>query len=317
MSAPPVIDTLARDAARRLFGAEPETEAPARIAAVEALAGGTGTSTGALRLYRLEGGGDFVEKHTTSALEYALARAQLVDTAAGLPRCPAMLRFLAAAPDPTGGYRLFMERLERVGDNDNWLWGSEARLAEAALAFSQAIAGMRQRHGLTLRPAPDVFGGLAKALAGSGKAEESGRRLAALRDALAGYPPRPAHNDLFWPNIGRAAGSEAPVFLDFALVGDNLPGADFHHFAKGLTKSAQHRAFFLALTARMADLAGIPAGVIRAGACVTAAARARTREARRGRPEAGQRQAQRFMNLAEAALQGDGPGREQQGARGA
>ncbi len=319
MSAPPVIDTLARDAARRLFGAGPETEAPARIAAVEALAGGTGASTGALRLYRLEGGDGFVEKHTSSALEYALARAQLADTAAGLSRCPVMLRFLAAAPDPAGGYRLFMERLEGIGDNNGWLWGAEVALAEAAETFSQAIAGMRQRHGLALRPAPDVFGRLARALAGSesGKEDQIGGRLAALQAALAGYPSRPAHNDLFWPNIGRAPGSGGLVFLDFALVGDNQPGADFHHFAKGLKKSAQHRAFFLALTARAADLAGIPAGIIRAGACMSAAARALTRETRRGRPEAGQHQARRFIDLAEAALQGDGPGEKKNGERGA
>ncbi|MCC6002059.1 MAG: hypothetical protein JJU19_14530 [Pararhodobacter sp.] len=299
MSLPPGIDAAARDVAQSLSGGR--SASGARIVTVQPLTGGTGASTGGLRLYRLDGGGAFIEKRTTSELEYTLARAQLVDTAAGLPRCPAMLRYLAAMPDPAGGYRLFMERLEEVGGNDSWLWGAEARLAEAAEAFSLAIAAMRRRHGLALRPAPDVLAMLGKALTGTKDATDA--QLATLRSALAGYPLRPAHNDLFWPNIGQSQDAETLVFLDFALVGDNLPGAEFHHFAKGLTKSARHRAFFLALTLQAAERASIPAGIMRAGACVTAAARARTRETRRGRPEEGQRLARRFLGLAEDALQ--------------
>lgn len=253
-------------------------------------------------MYTLADGGCFVEKRTRSVVEYTLARAILADVDAGLPAATSMVRFLAAMPDPQGGYRLFMERLDGVGNNDRWLWGAEARLARTASAFSRAIDEMRQRHELTLRPAPDVFCTLTRALCGL----ESGTkmRLGTLQRALRGYPLIPAHNDLFWPNIGSATGSDALVFLDFALVGDNLPGADYHHFATGLTKSPQHRAFFHTVTELAAGRTGTPVEIVRVSACLNAAARACARETKRGKPKKGQRMALRFFNLAEEALQG-------------
>lgn len=294
----PVIDATAQGVAQALAGGA------ARVISVQALSGWTGASTGALLLYQLDGGACFVEKRSRSAVEYALARAILSDATSGLPGCPAILQFLDATIDPNGGYRLFMEQLHGVGDNDSWIWGAEAQLVNATVAFSNAVNDMRQRHNLTLRPAPDVFGALTKVL--SGAETGIGTRLEALRTAMAGYPLVLAHNDLFWPNIGRAPGSDALVFLDFALVGDNLPGADFHHFAKGLTKSVQHRAFFQTATGLAAARAGIPAAIIRSGACLNAATRACARETRRGKPEKGRHMAQRFFTLAEEALQDRG-----------
>ncbi len=296
MSTPlPVVDATVQGVAQRCVGDR------TRIVNVQALSGGASTSTEVLLLYKLIGGSCFVEKRTRSEVEYTLARAILADADAGLPRSTSMLQFLEAVPDPQGGYRLFMERLGGVGKNDIWLWGAEARLVQAAVAFSRAIDDMRQRHDLALRPAPDVFGALTKAL--SGLESRINTRLGAMQRALADYPLMPAHNDLFWPNIGFATGADALVFLDFALVGNSLPGADFHHFAKGLTKSAQHRAFFQTITELAATRTGIPVGIIRAGACLNAASRASARETRRGKPEKGQRMALRFFTLAEEALQ--------------
>ncbi|WP_333827623.1 hypothetical protein [Pararhodobacter sp.] len=281
----------ARAAARQLAGdgAQIDTIAP--------LEGGTANR--GLRLCRLRDGQMFIEKRTASILEYQIAKRVLADQRARHQPCPAMLRFLHATAE-NGEYLLYTERLEGVGTNDGWQWGCEEILARSVHALGQYLE--RLCADMEPRPrAPDILTPLRAAL---GDDTEACTRLTALAPVLQAQRPVMGHNDVFWPNFGLARVPGYFAFLDFALVGPNLPGAEFHHFAQQAGKGARQQAFFQAVTAQYARLLAVPAGLVRCSAYAYAAVRAFSREMRRGREEAGRRSARAFFTQAEAALQG-------------
>lgn len=59
-------------------------------------------------------------------------------------------------------------------------------------------------------------------------------------------PKQLSHNDIFWPNMGITCIDEVTrfVFIDFGMLGLNVPGAELHHFARNLVRSRHDAEFF-------------------------------------------------------------------------
>ncbi|WP_175546747.1 phosphotransferase [Natronohydrobacter thiooxidans] len=59
-----------------------------------------------------------------------------------------------------------------------------------------------------------------------------------------------SHNDIFWPNMGMTMQAEEPVFtfIDFGMLGQNVIGAELHHFARVAIGSQSKMEFFKRLS---------------------------------------------------------------------
>lgn len=285
----PAPSAAALEAARRLAGREAQITAITRLE--------KGTENLGLRLLHLDDGQRLVEKRTASASEFQIAQAVLADQQNGHAPCPAMVRCVHTAEEG-GAYLLYTGWLEDVGANSDWLWGCEEMLARSIHTLGLYLDGLYTRHALT-RQGPDTLTRLQAALRDDAAACQ---RLSAIAPVLEAQPPQMGHNDVFWPNFGRAREPGYFAFMDFALVGPNLPGAEFHHFAQQAQKGRDRQAFFQAVTARYAALLAVPVGLVQCGAYVYAAVRAFRRERRRGREDAGRRAAHGYFRHAEAAF---------------
>lgn len=157
---------------------------------------------------------------------------------------------------------IYMEYLEGAGDQprDN---------LEAVIdAITTSVVSMNR--GMT---APDVQKHAKKILGAWEKKSHAARSSLGLSESREGsvkqaclllmkQPVFMGHNDLFWPNMAIDSRAGTVRFLDFGLVGNNIAGAEFHHFFRRTLLEKKGNDLFDRLIDKYSRKSGIPAGFL-------------------------------------------------------
>gem|GEM_PF-3811673 len=90
-----------------------------------------------------------------------------------------------------------------------------------------------------------------------GLADTGQRIVRRVSKQLAKQPVFMSHNDLFWPNMAFDSAAGTVRLLDFGLVGNNIAGAEFHHFFRRGLRSKKTARFFDMMIEKYSEKTGL------------------------------------------------------------
>lgn len=125
---------------------------------------------------------------------------------------------------------IFMEYLEGAGNRPKEVSGPiiDAIVTSVILLNRGLTAPNAQKQSKKIIESWGKKSEAARTSLGFSNAQQSVVRKAG--SLLEGQPVYMGHNDLFWPNMALNELAGTVRFLDFGLVGNNIAGAEFHHF---------------------------------------------------------------------------------------
>src|SRR5690606_12412421 len=178
-------------------------------------------------------------------------------------------------------YSIFMEYLEKAGNppaeesdsvaniivssvcrlNEGMTERDASKQAKKILAkWERRIKAAHTEYGLAdtgLRIVRRMSKLLAKHPVFMGDRENVHRDIREIRKLLAKQPVFMSHNDLFWPNMAFDSAAGTVRLLDFGLVGNNIAGAEFHHFFRRGLRSKGSARFFDMMIEKYSEKTGL------------------------------------------------------------